>query len=867
MFEFLSDWLWGYDFFISYSHADGALLEDGKTRSRFVRALAARLKEENSKFSIFVDETEYAPGTELTEATKRHVRASTRLLVIARHNALTSKWVHEEVKVAVESRVPIVIVDVNNCFSESPADNPIRLLVGDNILRHDELLANPDDEPSRKLVSRLADASARSTRQRRRLHAITATAILLAGLTLCFAVAALIAVRMRNEAEERARIAESRRLAIQSKVTTDRGDWIGGIELAIRSRETEPTLDSQDALLNALQAQPRLQADIPSGVDTITSIAYSTSGMVLYAGDTQGKVHKWDVRSHFTEHSVVADFGYGIRCLATQESNVIVAVRDSLFRISPSGGAPVKLYSHQAEVRSIATQTGCIASADINGNIRVRELTNGNEKSVSKSLPIYDLDFNQDGDLLAVSGKGSVCILNQVGETTELVSPSQANDAQHWGVEFSPSGDKLAICDEDGYVHFWNVAPAFELEQKVKVFQSGCISIAWQNRSNVLTGCSSGEIAMLSLDQNGWSVVERFQAHQSLTGALAMNPTKATFASGGHKGVRVWNIGTGQILASELASDIDSSSSIACGTSRVAVFSNEPISRRLISIATQTAVSGTRSVHQSQLAIGFNAKDEMFAAHVAGTRIVLDRTVRDSLAPIHEISHAVNIDTTETALGGMFTPNMSHLLVSYPSRKIELRDSRTGNLVAMLSLRIDNPRQPAIAVSDFGQLVVTTEPSIFKLQACSTYERILISTDVLASSPYSVAVSQDGALIAFGDHREIVMLEGSTSTTKLRLPTNESIHTLAISPNGKLVAGGGFDGVIYLWDVETGQQIGPPLIGHRQYEGTQPVLRSLVFSADSRHLLSLADDNRMLCWKISPDEWIAMGRAIVGAEN
>ena len=88
-FRRLTDWIFGYDFFISYAHADGG---------NYPAELHARL-EEIGGYKAFLDKTEFVPGIDLRRATRRRVRMSQKLVVVARPSALQSEWVHREVEI------------------------------------------------------------------------------------------------------------------------------------------------------------------------------------------------------------------------------------------------------------------------------------------------------------------------------------------------------------------------------------------------------------------------------------------------------------------------------------------------------------------------------------------------------------------------------------------------------------------------------------------------------------------------------------------------------------------------------------------------------------------------------------------------
>ena len=78
------------------------------------------------------------------------------------------------------------------------------------------------------------------------------------------------------------------------------------------------------------------------------------------------------------------------------------------------------------------------------------------------------------------------------------------------------------------------------------------------------------------------------------------------------------------------------------------------------------------------------------------------------------------------------------------------------------------------------------------------------------------------------------------------------MKTAAFSPTENLLATGGTDYTIKLWEVETGEQRGT-LSGH-----TDDV-NALVFSADGNVLLSASDDGTIRIWRAATRE--SMDRA------
>src|SRR5438876_9398964 len=101
----ITDFLFGYDVFISYAWADGTEYPPGLSR---------RLQER--RFKVFLDQEIYLPGEDLSQATRRRVRMSTLLIVILRPSALRSPWVLREVQESLAAgRTPLVI-NINGTF-------------------------------------------------------------------------------------------------------------------------------------------------------------------------------------------------------------------------------------------------------------------------------------------------------------------------------------------------------------------------------------------------------------------------------------------------------------------------------------------------------------------------------------------------------------------------------------------------------------------------------------------------------------------------------------------------------------------------------------------------------------------------------
>ena len=128
--------------------------------------------------------------------------------------------------------------------------------------------------------------------------------------------------------------------------------------------------------------------------------------------------------------------------------------------------------------------------------------------------------------------------------------------------------------------------------------------------------------------------------------------------------------------------------------------------------------------------------------------------------------------------------------------------------------------------------------------ACE-FARSTITQDF--GSVHSIAFSPDAKLLAMGDSSgDIRVFHLQDSTLWLRLKghwKNAWITSLAFSVDGKLLASGSFDYTVKLWDAYTGQCL-RTLVGHQRWIWT------IALSPDNETVASGSDDNTIMLWSV-----------------
>ncbi|MGA5821499.1 hypothetical protein ACPC54_26955 [Kitasatospora sp. NPDC094028] len=129
-----------------------------------------------------------------------------------------------------------------------------------------------------------------------------------------------------------------------------------------------------------------------------------------------------------------------------------------------------------------------------------------------------------------------------------------------------------------------------------------------------------------------------------------------------------------------------------------------------------------------------------------------------------------------------------------------------------------------------------------------------------------------GEALAFSPNGQVLASGGSDGHVRLwNVATGQQIGadltghakdvlSLAFSPDGKEVAGGGADGTVFLWDVSTGQRHGQAMAGH-----THSVF-TLAFSPDGKTLASGGGDGGILLWDPATQQQIGTGMKAPGGE-
>ena len=430
--------------------------------------------------------------------------------------------------------------------------------------------------------------------------------------------------------------------------------------------------------------------------------------------------------------------------------------------------------------------------------------------------------FSPNGKLLASSGFDRQVRLWDV-QSHELLQRFSAGTLPVNSLAFSRRTGLLAAAGEGGAIHVWNVKPHRPVASlSLDDFSPAVNGLAFtEGGSLIATAADDGSI-------RAWDVFTRKPTTRKpfITGRpfvdLALSPDDSKVAAVSDDGtVRIWDVtrgNTGKLLFT--------ATSPGTSTNRTVDFDRDG---RLVSL---TADGDITVWGENPASLG----------DALPGRVMIERS-----------GLGIDVDQVaiEESLPALAARPDGKILVAGGWNGLRFWDAKTRR-----PLSSGGTATTAVAFSPDGKLLATagTDEAV-RLWRASDLPRLVPAGQAQVGAAFALALAfrRDGLLAFAGTDGRVYVWNSRTPRAKPRLVGTGSdlrnsfhpVYAVAFSPTGGILASGGYDGTLRLWDVDASQ---PKQIAAPESMKAPSAIRSVAFSPSGRLIAVGSTDGTISLW-------------------
>jgi WD40 repeat protein len=423
---------------------------------------------------------------------------------------------------------------------------------------------------------------------------------------------------------------------------------------------------------------------------------------------------------------------------------------------------------------------------------------------------------------------------------------------------FSPNGKTMAVAGDDGGLGVVRICDPATGNQIRSFDLPEVHGLAFSPDGKIIAGVATSSMTVELWDATSGKKLASLAGHTSEVNAVRFSPDGKILASAGGDGVRLWGVPSGPVPTSAGA-----------GATPVAVAS-VPQSATAITPANAARVKQAGIWDKANVEFALYTPDGKTLLSFSGTTMhLLDPSTLEETGTIEtreqasqgELSNdgtklavaaydgasvwsldgrrltSMNADQTKCAV---FSPNQK-LLVTCVGGVAKVWDGSNGSELRTLPGASDI--MEAAAFTPDGKTLVTVDESDAGVGFwnTSTWQKIrAVSVQSLAQN---MAMSPDGKTVAIGSFDGITILNVATGATDSTFDYADVV-AMAFSPDGGLLASSSsIGGDVILWDV-AGHRKAATLAGHTESVG------AVTFSPDGATLATGGGDGTLRVWRV-----------------
>ena len=489
---------------------------------------------------------------------------------------------------------------------------------------------------------------------------------------------------------------------------------------------------------------------------------------------------------------------------------------------------------------------------------------------------INDIKFSPDGRRFAVASSIGIWIYDAyTGEELSLLAVLPGEGRMVTTIAFSPDGRTLASGEFDGVGRLWDVLtgkPIATFKEVASPRYTGLTTLVFSENGKKLMGATTREISAWKLGEDIKQLttlqLEKANTIRTITSAL-ISPNGRFLAAqlmdwkNKNFQIQLWDTATGK-LSHILTGHTRWIKSIAFSAdSKTLVSGDEYETIRLWDTATgKLKATLNWRLGTSTYALAFSPSGRFIASgHRDGVKL-WDNTVNPKQQTddaIGDYQHTLEFREHKDYVSKLaFSPDGKTLLTGSKDGTIQAWDTATGNHRFTCTGHFEGIRGLVFSL-DGNTLTNLNQPfnpsGIVQRHQWNTNTGQLLSTDFLTDSrgPTPMAISLDGKTVAAHSSGGRCSLWDLTTTPPQfidqfsleEFPRDGLDVKMAFSVDGRMLATGGEDGLVHMWNLIESKKI-----RHRfTVKGHKHNIRTLAFSPDGKMLASGGKGGTLCLWR------------------